>query len=757
MLENNNLEIILSTLEKKYYFLKWTKDYFFNLLSSISNNNSTKTTLLFCEEKIAKGILLDKQLENNIDLVKKYIKALSNDNNYNPVQKLRMLGLLFSNIPDIEENSSYINLIKDNLYLENIISDINEDDYNAIFEDKFAAYIFEDKQKYDEEENSNTIESFDTFKSGDDEFGEVIKSYKYLYPNILSNEEEKALLKKIKEGNKYAKEELVGHNWKLVLSITKKYLKSGIYIADLFQEGNIGLLKAIDRFDIEKGLKLSGYATWWINSAIQKYVDSNARAIRYPKYIEKKVYLVKKAYNDIKKKYGYEPSLEEVAEIVDMDLEEVVQLFNLPKVYTSLNQKIGEEDDEIEEFIEDHNALSPEDYTEKSVLVDEIKEYLDRLPEREAKIIKLRFGIGNIKSEGKTLEGIAKELGVTRERIRQIEQKALTRLKKCMQKPTNAIYNKNRYRPKTPRFIDNVYDYFKDYSKEEIDVVISGLSDIKREILEERFKEGGCSDETIKKFSYSFVNNFREKLIDNRKNEGNRGGKRMGRQPAKDIYEYFNKFSKEVIDEALEKLKFSDENKELLKKRFSEKEKPSADTLQAFSIKLAPRIKKKIKSISIKNEKEKNKEKLDTNIELISDKNENSKGSEESIIEQITEEEYNQINDLKTETLNTDNNININEIFKTPLFQEKTRNLPYESLIIVALKLGYFGGREYSSVDIASFLGVEVKTVNSIVTSTLEDYKKDIINMFYNVPNRSELTIDKDKSYVKGPSNTNNK
>lgn len=947
MLEDNNVEILLSILEKKYSFLKLNKEDFSDLVSLISANTSLEGALLLCEEEIAKRILLDKQVEKNIDLVKKYIKNLSKDKSYKPVQKLRMLGLLFSGGSNIRENAIYMDLMKNNPYLENIISEITEEDYNTIFEDKFSTFILEDKQKYDnEEENDNNIETLDTFISGDDEFSEIIKSYKYLYPNILTIDEERELLRKIKEGNKYAKEELVGHNWKLVLSITKKYLSSGIYIADLFQEGNLGLLKAIDRFDLEKGFKLSTYASWWIRQGIERYITNNSRMIRYPDYIYKKVYLIRNTYNQIKRKCGYNPSPEELAEIVDMEVQEVIELLNLPEVSTSLNQEIGEkEDDELEELIADPNALSPEDYTEKSILVDEIKEYLDRMPEREAKIIRMRFGLDDINNKGKTLEVIGKELGVTRERIRQLEKKALRRLKKIihMQKiPSNSknkgSYDKSYYETKAPRFIknpyeyyseyskedidliastlpdekrkiyeerfkeggcsaeirssyinvdsmmynrlrglkihfdekekyieklkrlnnrkkttrkkgkidiNNVYDYFKEYSredidlvvsslpkdlkeihderfkeggcssdvhsiyvkktaimmkkrlqylqyheenkeeyiasiikkrnaygskkkakniyeyfsdftKEEIDVVVNWLSDEKRKIYEERFKEGGCSEEIINKFNSSVAGGFRAKLVYNRKNEGNIGGKKVGRQPAKNIYEYFNKFSKEDIDRVIEELNLNSDNKRLLSKRFSENERPSSDIIKTFTIKLAPKIKSKLKKQKTYTLKEEmNKRQVDASIELNSAKSQNKdlKELSEEIInvkkEDINEEGFKEINNRLVETLNVNDENHISQIFKTPLFKEKTRDLPYESMIIVALKLGYFSGREYSSIDIANFLGIQVETVNSIVTRTLKDYKKDIIHMFYDIPSRDEANIDKGIPYIK--------
>ena len=245
---------------------------------------------------------------------------------------------------------------------------------------------------------------------------------------LLSMEEELELADLILEGDEQAKNRLAEANLRLVVSIAKRYVGRGMLFLDLIQEGNIGLMKAVDKFDVSKGYKFSTYATWWIRQAITRAIADQARTIRVPVHMVETINKLARIQRQLTLELNREPTEDELAKKMGISVDKIREIYKISQEPVSLETPIGEEDDShLGDFIKDERNVSPEEYATNEMLKDEIADVLLTLTEREEKVIKLRFGLEDGKS--RTLEEVGQMFGVTRERIRQIEAKALRKLR----------------------------------------------------------------------------------------------------------------------------------------------------------------------------------------------------------------------------------------------------------------------------------------------------------------------------------------
>ena len=374
-------------------------------------DKDTKQTTKAASENIMNSDQMKEHLDNLVDMAKK------NDNTLIDTEIVNY----FVGKPDIELNTDMMTKIFD--YLDEhhvaVLSETEEDDE-----------ILDDMILEDAEDADIDIEKIDLSVPDGVSIEDPVRMYLKEIGKVplLTAEEEIELAKRMEAGDEKAKQKLAEANLRLVVSIAKRYVGRGMLFLDLIQECNLGLIKAVEKFDYEKGYKFSTYATWWIRQAITRAIADQARTIRIPVHMVETINKLIRESRQLLQELGREPLPEEIAERMGISVERVREILKISQEPVSLETPIGEEEDShLGDFIQDQNVPVPAEAAASNLLRDQLNEVLDTLTEREQKVLRLRFGMDD--GRARTLEEVGKEFQVTRERIRQIEAKALRRLR----------------------------------------------------------------------------------------------------------------------------------------------------------------------------------------------------------------------------------------------------------------------------------------------------------------------------------------
>ena len=370
-----------------------------------------------------------KNEKTSLTIINNYIDTNLDINNKSALKELDKLDKFFKNIKIYPEPNIYLDLLN-NAKIQKLTREVVKENFNQIKKDEFIldnvsinslidSYCMKEHIKRDtDDENTET-------PLGEDYVRMYLQDIRM---PLLSREEELELAKRILEDDEEAKQKLAESNLRLVVSIAKKYVGRGMLFLDLIQEGNMGLIKAVEKFDYKKGFKFSTYATWWIRQAITRAIADQARTIRIPVHMVETINKLIRISRHLLQLLGREPTPEEIAEEMEIPVEKVMEIQKIAQDPVSLETPIGEEDDShLGDFIPDDESPAPQDSAAYTLLKEQLEEVMQTLTPREAKVLKLRFGLEDGKA--RTLEEVGREFQVTRERIRQIEAKALRKLR----------------------------------------------------------------------------------------------------------------------------------------------------------------------------------------------------------------------------------------------------------------------------------------------------------------------------------------
>ena len=577
-----------------------------NLLTELIDKNDTLNKIL------------QDVVENNLEILQKYD-----------------IDSKFSD--DISKNFIELYCLKNNIEIKKD-DDIQEEDYTEFITDI-----------------TNTVYTDDS-----------VKMYlQEIHKPILTKEQEKSLALRIRNGDEKAKELFIERNLRLVIKVARKYTGHGISFLDLIQEGNLGLIKAVDKFDVTKGYKFSTYATCWIRQSIQRSLGDKSRNIRLPVHLYEKVKKYELLKKELSLKFNREPTFEELSKKMRVSIDTIYKYERLEHDTISLNMIVGDEDSELEDFISLSTESIDNQFIEEN-LKDVIENLLknSNLTTKEIDILKLRFGIGT--NDPKTLEETGKIYGVSRERIRQIQEKALKKIRRSYNVKELAIYMDNPKEAK--KNIDRYRLKYQQHSLQKIKLKDRKESELKME-MQEKTK---------------------------RKSKDN-------------LYEYFSDYSKPEVSKVISRL--DEDELELLHKRYGDnllepvKNDIDADEKKVIISNIIPRIQRMLEGKKIRRRK-------------------NNQKPQSTIVEEKTEETVQPQNSLNKEDYKQ-----ILGIFHNPEFLEMTKKKPLDECLIMSLKLGYFQEKCFSTDAIADFLDVDKEYVINITKQGLNSYKEKLNQM----------------------------
>ena len=731
------LKIIFPTINNIYKTIDYvgiTKEDFNNLVlkeisESKTNYKDDITYIKYIENKI--NIILDEQIkekllqqETAITIINNYInknfkQSISYKNSINNFEKLGAFFENYNYIPNpnillqiIEENSVFSKMIES--VIKKHKTQIISGDLYMIFDNSTIISIIETycmlhnieiKESQDFDDNEIDLENLELTDSIKVYLQEISKR------PLLLFEEEQELAHKIAQGDSYAKKIFIESNLRLVVSIAKKYTGNNISFLDLIQEGNIGLMTAVDKYDVNRGIKFSTYATYWIKQAIIKVIAEKGRNIKISIYTYEKLGLYKKAVAKLEESLNRQPTIEEIAKEMRLPIKIVKNLPRMQNDTISLNYKIS--DDEKSEF---ENFVSEETQSIENIIIEndmqqQVKDLLQKcnLKQRDLEILMLRFGFNG--QDPLPLRDVAKKFNLSPERIRQIELITLERIRK-----SKYIRNFAEYMQNPTQALEKL-DYFRRNSE-----------------FENQNKEK----------SY-------EEPLEDTKNDT--------RPKTQTIYQYLKEYSKELVDKALEKL--NEEEKTIIAKFKEEQSNQlSIEQKHTFYKVLIPKIRKIISNLNEEMISRKNKEiktipsaKNMTIPRPIKVRNINIPNNE--ILKQREVKNISIISEVSSKT-QTDKDITPEdykktlEFLKATLFKQMKNVLTDKEAIIISLKLGYIDGKYFSNDSIANFLGIEKQEVINTTKKILLLYKNNINQLTNNV---IEIATEQTKQLTKKPSN----
>ena len=562
--------------------------------------------------------ILQDVVENNLEILQKYD-----------------IDSKFSD--DISKNFIELYCLKNNIEIKKE-DDIQEEDYTEFITDI-----------------TNTVYTDDS-----------VKMYlQEIHKPILTKEQEKSLALRIRNGDEKAKELFIERNLRLVIKVARKYTGHGISFLDLIQEGNLGLIKAVDKFDVTKGYKFSTYATCWIRQSIQRSLGDKSRNIRLPIHLYEKVKKYELLKKELSLKFNREPTFEELSKKMRVSIDTIYKYERLEHDTISLNMIVGDEDSELEDFISLSTESIDTQFIEEN-LKDVIENLLknSHLTTKEIDILKLRFGIGT--NDPKTLEETGKIYGVSRERIRQIQEKALKKIRRSYNVKELAIYMDN---PKEAQ--KNIDRYRLKYQQQALQKI--KLKDRKESELKMEMQE------------------------------------KTKRKSKDNLYEYFSDYSKPEVSKVISRL--DEDELELLHKRYGDnllepvKNDIDADEKKVIISNIIPRIQRMLEGKKVRRRK-------------------NNQKAQSTIVEEKTEETVQPQNSLNKEDYKQ-----ILGIFHNPEFLEMTKKKPLDECLIMSLKLGYFQEKCFSTDAIADFLDVDKEYVINVTKQGLTSYKEKLNQM----------------------------